>query len=185
MPRTCPNAQRRPGRSVLFGERERFRLSLDAVPRSASPPSIGVTPRDSDFGQVDRGGESLQIVTISNGGPGSLSVDEVALMTDAGSGFWLRDGVPPAPLEIQPDSSVDLAVVFAPTVEGPANGTLRVSSHDPHEPIIDVALTGIGVSYDDQAMELLESFDELVAGGGLVGRGRGTPRISGSSRFAT
>jgi hypothetical protein len=47
--------------------------------------------------------------------------------------------------------------------------TSSVRSNDPEESIIDIPLSGFGVSYEAQAMALLSFFDDLVARGDRVG----------------
>lgn len=135
-------------------------------------PSIEVTPRQYDFGQVDLGTSSTQIVTISNTGGGSLLVDGVALVAGSGVGFEMTDATS-TPFEIEPNATVDIGLVFTPSEAGPASATLRITSDDPEEPVIGVPIGGSGVSYDDQAMALLEFFDASVASGDLIGDGPG------------
>lgn len=135
-------------------------------------PSIEVAPRQYNFGLVDLGTSSAQIVTISNTGDAPLVVDGVALLAGSGVGFELTDA-PTVPFEIEPNATVDIGLLFTPLAGGAANATLRVTSNDPEEPIINISLTGSGVSYGAQAMALLSFFDGLVASGDLVGEGPG------------
>jgi hypothetical protein len=135
-------------------------------------PAIEVAPRQYDFGLVDLGTSSAQLVTISNTGDAPLVVDGVALLTGSGVGFKLTDA-PPVPFEIEPNATVDIGLLFAGFAGGAASATLRVTSNDPEEPVIEVPLTGYGVSYDAQAMALLSFFDGLVTSGELVGQGPG------------
>jgi HYDIN/CFA65/VesB-like, Ig-like domain/Periplasmic copper-binding protein (NosD) len=136
-------------------------------------PQIDVAPSQYDFGQVDFGTRSTQIVTISNTGGSDLTVTSVELLPGADPAFEVDDA-PALPAAVPPGGSVDVALAFEPTVEGLAGTTLRIASDDHEEPTVDVPLSGVGVPFDEQAMALLDDLDAAVASGDVRGTHRGT-----------
>ena len=133
-------------------------------------PVAGVEPLQYNFGRVEIGTSSMQIVTISNLGGSSLVVENLSLLATAGLGFEFVD--PPAtPFAIEPGASVDIGLLFEPAGLRSARATLVIDGDDPDAPTVAVALSGAGVPSDDEAMELLATFDAKVATGDLVGHG--------------
>ena len=149
------------------------RCDIGAVERpGATVPAIATSPSRYDFGQVAVGGESTQILTISNVGSATLTVSGVALQGVA-PGFVLD---PPAglPAALEPGEHVDVGLRFLPGEEGANGAWLRVTSDDPERPLLQVQLGGTGVLSDDEHLALLGQIDDAVAAGELTGTGPGS-----------
>jgi len=145
---------------------------LQCVGVSCGPawPEIDVTPLQYDFGAVDLGTSSVQIVTVSNVGGSTLVVGGLEILRGSDPGFALEEA-PTLPVEIEPGETLDVAVTFSPSTGDEVYGTLRITSNDNDDPTVDVALSGTGVTYEKQAMELLDFFDAAVAAGEITGNG--------------
>lgn len=137
---------------------------------------IDVFPDGVDFGDVEVGEIGSARVQISNLGTADLWVEKIELLEE-GPGFSIASA-PAQPVTIGPAEHVDVELEFAPVVEGfpttsSSTATMTIQSDDPDEPLIEVALAGRGISLLDQALGLLESFDEGVALDELMGTGSG------------
>ena len=103
-------------------------------------PEITVSPLSIDFGDVDTRNEASEIVTITNDGTGALTISSIGF-TEEQNGFtfdWSEVG------ELTAGASVDVTVTFAPPQDGDFFATLRISSDDDNESVVDVELTGTG-----------------------------------------
>jgi hypothetical protein len=125
---------------------------------------------------VDVGGASVIIVTVTNTATGPLEVTSIELTLSSDPAFSIIDVSPEVPTFLALAEVVDVMIQLAPTATGEAIATLAVVSDDPDEGLVEVALSGNGVPFDEQAMELLDLFDSL----GLVGAG---PGMSGPGRL--
>lgn len=116
-------------------------------------PDIEVTPTSLDFGGLPKDCASApQVVTITNVGEGALDVSGVDLTGEGVSGFTLA-GVS-APFTLAAGEAVEVEVVFEPGAWVPYSPDITVSSNDPDEAEVGVALEGYGA--DDAFFE--ESF---------------------------
>ncbi|MDP8239314.1 MAG: choice-of-anchor D domain-containing protein [Candidatus Hatepunaea meridiana] len=105
----------------------------------AQEPNLMVNPNELNFGQVS-GGESADLtLTLSNDGLVELNVSDIAI-----EGNYFSSDFDEA-FVIQPDEEFDLTVTFAPQESGDFEATLTISSDDPDEEVIAIALTGTGV----------------------------------------
>ena len=131
---------------------------------NAVVPKIDAKPNPADFGAVLVGSSSQPVpITISNAGPGSLTISAVAVSGMDAASFTV---VPPAlPMVIAAGSSRALAPVFSPTVAGKADARLTLMTDDPNNLNFDVALTGSGLA----AMVQLDP-SSLDFGSQVVGR---------------
>jgi len=142
----------------------------------APTPQIDVVPTDVEFGDVPVGATGMQMITIQNVGDAALAVDSVLFQGDPGD-FSIASTTPALPTDLDPASSdptdvVDVMIEFEPTTEGEATAMLQVASDDPDGTVV-VTVHGRGVPFDEQAMDLLDSFDDAVAAGTLTGSGPG------------
>ncbi|MBL8203626.1 MAG: choice-of-anchor D domain-containing protein [Blastocatellia bacterium] len=108
-------------------------------------PTIDVTPNALAFGDVMVGHTSTQQFTISNDGNTNL-IFSLALSNPA---FSL---LPPASMTVAPGESTTIAVRFSPTNSGPVSAVVEVSSNDPTNPVVNVGLSGNGVSQPPSAV---------------------------------
>ena len=147
------------------------------TPTSTPVGDIDVSPATLNFGDVDVGGTSLMIVTVTNTASGLLEVSSIELKVGSDPEFSILDVSPEVPTSLSLAGVVDVMIELAPTAEVDLVATLEVMSDDPDESTVEVDLSGHGVPFDEQAMELLDLFDSL----GLVGAGQGK---SGPRRLA-
>jgi hypothetical protein len=133
----------------------RWALVMELPP---AEPEIEVNPTAVDFVDTDLGSTDMQMVTITNTGDAPLMLASVALAPAGDPAFALS--LAPAPgTAVAPAASEDVEVTFTPTDGDLAAGTLVIASDDADEPSVSIPLTGHGVPYDEQAMDLLDFFD--------------------------
>lgn len=117
--------------------------ALVLVPDIEAPAAI-------EFGTLAPGSEASQAVTISNVGEGALRLSS-AVMASGGSPDFRVESLPTA-IELAPGAAADLLVTYAPAEEGADTAALVISSDDPDEPTLTVALSGAGASTDPAAI---------------------------------
>lgn len=125
-------------------ETKRPKLIIDYTTTGASPPDIAAAPASYDYGDVQTGSSSSNTFVISNDGTGDLNISAVSL-TGAGAGeFNIISGG--SSTTVTPGATHDIVVDFIPTATGVKNATLQISSDDPDENPLDIALAGNGAS---------------------------------------
>jgi len=125
-----------PGQSLVM-------VPLEGIGQPGTP-DIDVTPLTIDFGVVTEGTSAGDFVTIRNFGDEDLTVTGFAI-TGAGAGnFLVIPANAPAPFTVRPNRSEVLFVYYLPTGLTTDNATLEITSDDPDEPTVSVALTGTG-----------------------------------------
>jgi hypothetical protein len=129
-----------------------------------------VIPLAWDFGDVELGASSSVFLTISNTGSSDLIVDGLDFATGSDPEIALES--PPAlPLAIEPENSVNIEIVFTPSVEDCYLAGLEISSDDADEPVVTVNLSGCGVPVEIPPSEQIEAIIAFIEGGNLVGTG--------------
>jgi PKD repeat protein len=105
----------------------------------AASPDISASPTSINFGSVSNPGSADRILTISNAGGAPLTI---LGLTSSNSVFSVVSGVPPT---LNPGDSANVTLRFTPGVVA-ANtsetGTLTITSNDPDEVTVTVALSG-------------------------------------------
>lgn len=121
-----------------------------ALSSLADPPDIEVSRTSIDFGSSPLGQSVARSVTLQNVGRAPLfataRVESASLDLQLARSFSAT---------INPGAFVELALVFTPTVVGSVSGTLVLTSNDPVDPEIRIALGGVG--------EALPPGNEIVA----------------------
>lgn len=140
-------------------------------------PEIDVSPLAYDFGDVEVGKSSTVFITISNVGIGNLTVSDIAFVVGS-SGDFAITASPLLPATVTgPDGFIEVEITYAPSAVGASAATLEIISDDEDEGVVEVALSGVGVSEelppDEQIAEILDFFDTSVADGNLAGQGPG------------
>lgn len=107
-------------------------------------PVIQAVPRDCNFGKVPVGNRVTARILIANHDGCDLHVSQVWLGDSADSAFSLTSA-PGFPMVVESECSTDVAVTFCPTHGGEVRGSLEISSDDPIQPVVCVALHGVGV----------------------------------------
>ena len=136
---------------------------LDVFP---DHPDIAVDPEFIDFGEVYLNENAEQILTISNEGDGDLTITGIDV---AGEFFSIVLNNEDQHV-IEPRSSMEVPVGFAPEVRGEFEGEITITSNDPDEEVVTVPLNGIcpnrppvvveGEEIND--LELNEDFEDFV-----------------------
>lgn len=126
-------------------------------------PQISLSSNSIQFGTVGIGGTGNANLLISNTGTADLTI---SLISVTGSTFGVS-GIT-TPKTIPAGQSVSAALTFQPTIAGGVNGTLSITSNDPANPTITVALAGTGsttASGQLKANPTSLSFGNVTTGG--------------------
>ena len=115
--------------------------SIPVIP----PPDITVSPLTYDYEYVEVGDTATTVVTISNDGESDLVIDDLVLVPSGASLFYFSSE-PDLPLTLPPGWTVDVEITFVPQLEGSTEANFIISSDDPDESIVEVNLTGTGVT---------------------------------------
>ena len=79
------------------------------------------------------------------------------------------------PLTLDPNTAVDIEILYTPVVEGLAEATFTVFSDDPNDPYVTVNLIGEGMpvilSPEEQITQILDFYDQAVEEGSIEGVG--------------
>jgi hypothetical protein len=105
-------------------------------------PHAGVTPTALSFGEQRTGTQGQRSVVLRNTGGTTLTLSE---LTGLEAPFSLLSP-PTLPLTLAPNAEVTLNVAFTPSDTGAASGSLSVTTDDPTNGTIDVALSGTGIA---------------------------------------
>ncbi len=127
-------------------------------------PIIALDPDDEiDFGRMFDGGQVDEVVEVANVGQVPLTITDISV---DGDGFALGDIDVENPIEIEPDGTIEVPVMFLPDDEGEFNGTLTIVSNDPDDGEVSVDLVGVGfftppeIEVSDDALD----FEGVVVG---------------------
>ncbi|MCF7810989.1 choice-of-anchor D domain-containing protein, partial [bacterium] len=119
-------------------------------------PHIAVTPVNLDFGDVENGLSYELVLTIRNAGRADLTVSNIALNGEGFSIDEFGDDV-----VIQPDNGYDVTVTFAPEEIQDYQGTITITSDDPNQDELDVALTGTGIAPRDHSLDVPDDYGTI------------------------
>lgn len=115
---------------------------LHLIETPPNEPDIRVNLFALDFGKVGVGNSAQRFLKITNQGAQLLTISD---LTFTNSLFSAPDAV--VPFDIQPyGGDVVLTLQFDPVAVGMENGNLQISSNDPDEALLNVSLTGEGVT---------------------------------------
>jgi hypothetical protein len=133
---------------------------------------IVVVPLSFDFGNVEIGMTSTNVITVFNDGDQYLIIYEVKFEPGSDAEFSFT----PPPEYVAANSSVDINIEFTPSSEGFFMAVLAIISNDVDEGTVFVGLSGVGnggVTPPVSVAEILAFFDASVADGTLIGNGPG------------
>ena len=102
-------------------------------------PEITVFPTSVDFGNLPAGSGAERSITILNNGLTALVLGD---LTNPSPPFSRRGGSCGTGTVLLPGESCSVLVGFAPSLPGPFNSSLTVSSNDLDEPTVSVPLVG-------------------------------------------
>ncbi|MCP5008946.1 MAG: choice-of-anchor D domain-containing protein, partial [Aestuariibacter sp.] len=114
-------------------------LSGNGVATPPTDPDISLSTTSLAFGTVVVGNSSDQIVSVSNVGASDLTVSDLATTNGV---FTIVS--PATPFTVGASAATDVTVRFTPTAAGAASGDLNITSDDPDEGVVSVALSGTG-----------------------------------------
>jgi PKD repeat protein len=128
-----------------------------------SVPDITVNPLSHNYGSVAVGQSGSTFVSVANNGSETLMVSSTSLIGADASEFGVAGG---GVFSLAPGSSQNLQVSFSPSSGGAKSATLRVSSDDPNESVINVALSGVGTALEQDitVAPLSRDFGSIVVG---------------------
>ncbi len=106
---------------------------------------IDATPNPLAFGTVTVGNPSTQPITVTNVGSAPLTVTGAAIGAGSSAEFTLPAN-PAFPVTLQPGDATSIPVRYAPTAATAASGTVDITSDDPDEATVTVALSGNGTT---------------------------------------
>jgi hypothetical protein len=138
-------------------------LTANAV---TSNPQISLSSSAVSFGNVAVSSAGSSNVTVSNTGSADLTISAV---TVAGTGFAFSGITTPKTISAGQSSAISLT--FTPSAQGAATGTLSITSNDPNNGKVSVALSGTGTTAPTgnlQANQSSLSFGSVTTGSNLV-----------------
>jgi len=143
-------------------------------------PAIALAPSAVDFGEVLLGQSAEQLVTVSNFGTTELALFDIYV--EGGVDF---SQINDCPAILLPAEACQVAVTFAPTMDGVLSDTLVVLSDDPDQPAVSVSLSGTGVTLLPDLTVTNISTPRTITGGTLATLGvtvanQGSADVTGS-----
>lgn len=126
-------------------------VNLSATGVAASQ-QISISSNSISFGSVVVGSQGTSSLTISNTGGSDLTVSGVSV---SGTGFAFS-GIT-APKVISAGQSSPVSLTFSPTTASAATGSLTITSNDPTNPTMTVALSGTGTAAPTGSLQANQS----------------------------
>ncbi|MCD6175138.1 MAG: choice-of-anchor D domain-containing protein [Planctomycetes bacterium] len=129
-----------------------------------SEPDIELSQDEYNFEQVDIGSTQTGVVSVFNLGNASLTIQTLELEQSQQAQFTLTAFQVPVTLE--PNSFIDLEILFSPVTDGVDTAVLSITSNDPNDPVVDILLTGESISVvllpEEQIAQILDAYDSAV-----------------------
>jgi len=142
--------------------------SVSAGKGSPAAAKISIVPASVDFKEVVVGQKNSQALQISNTSNGPISFEALRVL---GPGFTLSPTK--TPLTLPAGKSFRVTIVFSPTKESPAAGSLALSSSDLEAPV-SVPLAGSG----EKAAPQLQSHPSSLNFGAVAVRTTSTQTVN-------
>lgn len=139
-----------------------------------SAAEIETDQMDVDFGQVDIGDTQSAFVTVANTGNANMTLQSLSILQDKDVQF---DFVPlqQLPVTIEPDTAIEIEVLFGPVAEGATEAVLQIGSDDPDQVVVEVNLYGEGLrvvmTAEEQMDMILEYYAMALEDGTITGVG--------------
>ena len=142
------------------------------VPLSGSVPhgEIAIDPETWDFGTLAVGATDTVMITVSNVGDGPLTVsDWTFAATDADMTVLDAGDITALPSTLDPGTSAEVIIQYAPSAGGGDEGNLVITSDDPDTPTTGAQVFGNGEDPDPckgflQSMNLFITADDQWQG---------------------
>jgi MYXO-CTERM domain-containing protein len=116
-------------------------LGLTAQGAASPVPAIALSPGSLDFMAVAVGSSSTLTSQVQDVGGATLTVSAIAACSGTSGEFTWS---PQAPFTVGAGQAQALAVTYAPTDAGADNGCLALSTDDPLNPTVNLAVAGSG-----------------------------------------
>jgi hypothetical protein len=143
--RTVPTVTSLPLNGTLSGTQDWALIGVELRYGTTVPMSdIDGVPASHAYGSVTIGANGSRTFAIRNVGNDDLDVSDATLTGGDAGQFAITQGG--APFTVAPGGTHNLDVQFSPTSTGPKATTLRLTSDDPDESPLDVALSGAGIT---------------------------------------
>jgi hypothetical protein len=134
--------------SLVFTDSASPSTQSVALSGTGVAPVAGLTPSAHDFGSAPVGSPGgSYVLTVSNNTTDSGQTLSVTSITTDSLDYTISGGRCLSP--VSPSSACTFDVYFQPSVEGPTNTTVTVSTNDPVNPLKYAQLTGAGTASAD------------------------------------
>jgi Abnormal spindle-like microcephaly-assoc'd, ASPM-SPD-2-Hydin len=115
-------------------------------PGSPASAAISITPASLDFGSVAIGQSKDLVVNISNTGNAALNISSLVALSTTSDPSQFGVSGPTAVFNLAPGARSSATVTFKPSATGVQSATVQIGSNDPVQPLVKVALSGIGTA---------------------------------------
>jgi hypothetical protein len=132
--------------------------NLDLGGSLASKPTLRASPSKIGFGSTAVGSRSSRTLTLTNSGTETLTIFQLAA---TGQGFAVS--TPSFPVSLSINQSVSVRATFAPSVGGPAEGIISISSNV-SDSTATIPLAGTGVIGQLDLRPTTVSFGRVAVG---------------------
>src|SRR5262249_38894098 len=125
----------------------RDRRSLQAFPtrRSSDLPVVGLSAASLSFGnQTVNTTSAAQNVTLTNNGPGALTISSIGIAGTNSGDFAQTNNCPVSPATLAVNSNCSISVTFTPTATGSRGAALSITDNGSGSPQ-SISLSGTGV----------------------------------------
>ncbi len=128
-------------------------IPLDIVVVPPPIPEISIEPLALEFGPVLVGETFTQNIVVTNEGELTLTVDSVTSSAGFNEFYLALDttlisGTAYIDFEVQPGSSLNLPIIFAPLFEAFRSTEFTLMTNDPLHPVVALQLSGSGILPD-------------------------------------
>ena len=137
-------------------------ININISGTGSGVPEIAVNPSTVQFGTVVVGSESNRGIIVSNQGLATLEVTALEITGADASMFSILDGAVPDMLNLLEQKTI--IVGFEPTSDGDKNARLLITSNDPDQGSVEVALFGRGTSSKIVVDASSHDFGEIALG---------------------
>ncbi|MEN8126825.1 MAG: choice-of-anchor D domain-containing protein [Planctomycetota bacterium] len=149
-------------------------------------PDIELSESNYHFGQTDIETSQSGVVSVLNLGTAPLTIESLQLEQSQQAQFAFTPWQT-LPAIVEPNSFIDLEIQFGPVAEGIDTAVLSISSNDPNDPVVDVVLTGEGVSAElsneELIMNVLDVYESALEDGSIQGVGNGNSADNKTETF--
>ncbi|NQU05243.1 MAG: choice-of-anchor D domain-containing protein, partial [Calditrichaeota bacterium] len=119
-------------------------------------PNINVSPDSLDFGDVEIETSDELVITINNLGRTDLTITNIVIDSEVFDHDFEDDEI-----MLEPDNGFDLTVTFTPDDIADFNTTLTISSDDPDQEELDIALSGTGIEPRDHSLDVPDDYNTI------------------------